>query len=155
MGLLTATLLTFGRFSADNELTAVRASGISLLSLITPILALGVLLSIGCAFVNMQIAPQCRIAYKQLIFKTINASSEHIETLLPERTIIRQFPPYLIYFGRNRGGELKNVEIYELEKGATNLVSTLHAPRGNVSVDLTNKALILKLHDAQHVRVND
>ena len=155
MGMLTAMLLTFGRFSADHELTAVRASGISLLSLLPPLLILGVLFSGVCALVNLHFAPLCRVAYKRLIYQSV---VEQAEVLLPEKTFIRQFKPYTLYFGSVRGTEVRNVEMYEMDKSGSNVISTLHAARGTLKVDLTNptnKMVHLLLHDAWFVTMKD
>jgi lipopolysaccharide export system permease protein len=141
-------LLTFGRFSADNELTAVRASGISLLSLITPVLLLSVLLSGVCAIVNLHLAPRCRIAYKHLIYET---ALERIETLLPERSF-RQFQNYTVYFGRVRDNDVRDVYVYEMDKGSSNVLSTTRAPRGTFTVEATNKTIRLILYDAWMVK---
>lgn len=152
MGMLTATLLTFGRFSADNELTAVRASGISLLSLVAPIMVLSVLLSGVCAVVNLELAPRCRLAYKQLLYKS---AFDRIDLLLPERTFIKQFAPYTIFFGRVRGSEVRNIYVYETEKWGSNVISFTQARSGTLTLDRTNKMIRLLLRDAWYTTTHE
>ncbi len=147
MGMLTATLLVFGRFSADQELTAARAGGISLVSLAMPILILGLVLSGLSAWVNLQLGPSSREEFKALLFKyTANISSAQ----LPEGRYIRDFPGYMFYVGKNRGGQLEDVVVYYLNTG-TNPPTTILAPRGRLEVDVTNRLISLQLFEAKGV----
>jgi len=145
--MLTATLLIFGRFSADQELTAVRASGVSLLSLVSPILLLSLALCGVSALVNMEIGPRCRVAYTSMLF---NLKTEFAKVLLPEQSFIKDFPGYIIYIGKNRKGTLQDVMVFRFKNG-TNAETTVFAPRGRMEADSANKQINLYLYDSRSV----
>lgn len=147
MGMLTATLLIFGRFSADQELTAARASGISLLSVITPILLLSLALCGVSALVNMELAPRCRVAYNRLI-DSLRLEFSNIQ--LPEGRFIKDFPGYIFYVGKNRRGELQDVMVFML-RGQSNITRSIHAPHGKVRVDPENRRLEIDLLQATSI----
>jgi lipopolysaccharide export system permease protein len=149
--MLTSTLLVFGRFSADQELTAARASGISLVSLAAPILVLGLLLCGVSALINMQIAPSCRVAYNDL---RSDMRTSLANFRLPEGQPVN-FPAqtngssYTIYTRRNRNQNLQDVFILKIEQETNR--TTIIAPTGRLELDITNQTLLLHLtnFDAQ------
>ena|SRR5436190_1251241 len=147
MGLLTATLLVFGRFSADQELTAIRASGISLVSVITPVLLLSTFMSIISAWVNLEVAPKCRVAYKRLL---LNVSMSQAGLLLPERTFVKDFPNKIVYIGNIDGPNLKDILIYNLNsEGKVDYY--IRAKEGKIDADQSNQVIHVQLTDAWRV----
>ena len=151
MGMLTATLLVFGRFSADQELTAVRASGISLLSVSTPMIAISLALCGVSAYVNMDLGPRSRVAYKELLS---NLKVEMTKVQLPEGRFIKDYTNYIFFIGKSRDGQLENVMVFAL-KNETNVEMTVLAPRGTFSVDPTNKVINITLFDGKFVSFGD
>src|SRR6266487_1853909 len=146
MGMLTAALLVFGRFSADHELTAVRASGVSLVSLITPVLLLSVALSGVAAIINLQIAPQCRVAYNQLLFQV---GLRQTGRILPEKTYIKDFPGCIVYASKVRGTNLEDVLIYQLN--AERIESYSRADQGTIQINPSNNVVSVVLSNATRV----
>lgn len=149
--MLTSTLLVFGRFSADQELTAARASGISLISLATPVLLLGLLLCGLSAFINMQVAPSCRVAYNDLRADMRLAAANF---KLPEGQPV-EFPAQTngasltIYTRKNRNHNLQDVLILKIEQETNR--TTIIAPTGRLEMDTNEQKLLLYLtnFDAQ------
>ena len=147
MGFITAALLVFGRFSADQELTAARAGGISLFSLISPVLLLSLFCCGVSAWFNMDLGPRSRVAYVNLKGEL---RSDLGSVQLPEGKVINDFPGYVFYTAKNHEGNLEDVRILKLGN-ATNMETTLRAPRGRIEMDLPNKQLVLHLFEARTV----
>ena len=145
MAMLTSTLLVFGRFSADQELTAARASGVSLLSLAMPIIVLGLLLCGVSAVINLEIAPTCRVAYNGLRTDMRTALANF---KLPEGEYL-EFPSktnevtQTIYTRRNRNGNLQDVWVYKVDH--TTNTTVMHALTGRLELDTNAQQMILDL----------
>jgi lipopolysaccharide export system permease protein len=149
MAMLTSTLLVFGRFSADSELTAARASGVSLVSLAAPVLMLGLLLCALSAWINMQIAPSCRVSYNDLRSDMRSALASF---KLPEGQYVN-FPPakpgassYTVFTRKNRNQNLQDVMVYEVNNDTNS--ETVIAPTGHLTIDTNDQTLVLSLTNA-------
>ena len=147
MGFITATLLVFGRFSADHELTAARAGGVSLLALISPVL----LLSLACcaltALFNMNLGPQSRVMFKEL-------RTEMLASLatgqIPAGQGVHLSKHYDLYAEKNTGTELKNVMIFQM-LDETNVLVTIDAATATIKADRVRGGLLVDLYDAHVV----
>jgi lipopolysaccharide export system permease protein len=143
MGMLTATLLVFGRFSADQELTAVRASGVSLVALVTPVLLLSAGLSCVSALINMQVAPQCRVAYKGLLFRL---GLERAGSFIIEQQFMDDFPGYVVYVRKKEGNRLEKVSIYKLNADGK-LEQSIQAESAQIISRVASNQVVLLLHN--------
>lgn len=89
---LLASLLLFQRFSRTFELTALRASGVSLSSILSPLLMSSLLIALFNFSICAEIAPYCRRESKTLLYKE---TSENPLLLLQRQKLVKIKHAYL------------------------------------------------------------
>ena len=67
MAVLVAVLFAFSQMAADNEITALKASGVNLVRLMVPILGAGIMLFAGMVYFNDSILPETNHRLKNLL----------------------------------------------------------------------------------------
>lgn len=114
MSILTAVLLTFGKLSSDNEITAIRASGISLLPILIPVLVIGILFCMFSIYLNDKVLPKSHFNSRKILseigFKKPTA-------YLEAGTFIKTFKKYIIFIYSIEKNKLHNIRIYEPQEG--------------------------------------
>jgi len=143
MGLLTATLLVFGRLSADQELTAARAGGISLVALATPVFLLSIAASCLSAWINLDLAPRCRTAYKDL-FRRV--AVERAASLIEPGRFIDEFKGFSVYIGSKHDNQLENVLVYEVAPDHS-VKRFLRAESAEILTDTAQVEAVLRLRN--------
>ncbi|WP_298768342.1 LptF/LptG family permease [uncultured Fibrobacter sp.] len=122
MAVLVASLMTFGRMSGDQEITACKAAGVSPLSLMRPVLIVSMLISVLMVVFNNWILPEANHRSVELM-NAVSRKKPHV--FIDEGRLITQFPDVQLWVNRidPMSGTLYGIQIYEMEKkGAPRIV---------------------------------
>ncbi|MEX1045202.1 MAG: LptF/LptG family permease [Chthoniobacterales bacterium] len=149
-GFLTAVLLIFGRMSADNEMIALRACGVSLLRICLPVLAVGILLSLFTFWINAVVAPQAEMAMRQSV--ATMARSNPAALFVPDE-VVDQFQGKKIFVGGKEGGKLTDLTVIEQADGGY-ISQVIHAKRGEIESDEASGELTLTLEETRFEQRN-
>ena len=149
-GLLIAVLLIFGRMSADNELVALQANGVSILRVCAPVFVLAVGLSGFCLWINLDMAPRSKLKMRALINEL---ATRNPASLFQAGNVIDQFSNLRIYVDGKEGNKLTNLFIFETdESGASTRM--IFAKEGILSRDSPNGGWSLHFHNARFEESN-
>ena len=134
MAALFAAALVYGRFANDNELDACRASGISLLTLVYPGLALAIMVAIVNLILSFHVVP----AFVHLAQKSLKADAKQILFRNIQRRGYYELPPdkqYRIYADQanSRNDTLSGIVITEVKENKIKNIITAESARVHFS----------------------
>ncbi|MCP4649883.1 MAG: YjgP/YjgQ family permease [PVC group bacterium] len=110
ISILTATLLTFGRMAFDNEITALRSSGISLYSIIFSLLCVGIMFSLLCLYFNDSLIPKSHYTMRNIVQEIgIKKPTAYLE----EKSFIKAFKNHIIFIYKIHDDTMYDVRIYQ------------------------------------------
>ncbi len=111
MATLLGVLLGFMRLSSDNEITALKAAGVSLGRLVWPVVLLAFLTWGATQAMSIWALPWGHNQFENLVF---DVGQKRADLVLKERTFIDSFPGLVIYINRLPGqGALQDVFIVD------------------------------------------
>lgn len=144
-GFLTAVLLVFGKMSAENELIALRSSGVSITRVCLPVLGLALGCVGVCLWINVDVAPKAQIKMKDALY---NIATNNPLAMFGSDKVIEDFPGHRIYVERNEGAQLFNLLVYQMNE-TFEPIAVVYAQRGLIEADRENKRLLLRLYDGR------
>ncbi|MFQ5649161.1 MAG: LptF/LptG family permease [bacterium] len=148
MAVLTATMMAFGRLSAEHEITAVKASGVSLTRILLFVLAMAFLLCCGLIWFNNHVLPdfnhRARLLAVDIARKKpmINLDSGVLYTDIPGYSILVQNVV-------EKGGISYVDTIIIDDQSERNVIKTITASKGELLMDEKTGVLEITLFDGE------
>ncbi|RPI05130.1 MAG: YjgP/YjgQ family permease [Ignavibacteriae bacterium] len=152
MGVLVATLMAFGGLASTNEITAMRASGVSLYRMIAPVIAASIIVCLLLISFNNDVLPDAN--HRTKVLTNDIQHKKPTLTLVPGMFIqLLQGHSILVRKTFEHSNDLEGVTI--IDNSQPMLTSTITAHRGTISFSTDYHKLIMDLTDGEIHQVNN
>jgi len=142
MAVLIATLMAFGRLSEDNEINALRSSGISFLTILQPALLFGSAVCLMLIFFNTLILPEMNF-HARLLAGDIRKMRPGMD--IEPGHFIDNIPDYSMIIRSKNGNLMEDVRIFSKE--SKEVQTSIYSETGKLST--LDDAIILTLYDGE------
>ncbi|MBT4485183.1 MAG: YjgP/YjgQ family permease [Candidatus Latescibacteria bacterium] len=144
MSVLVASVMAFGRMGASNEIIAMKTAGISMHRIVSPVLFLGILLTLGMVWFNNNVLPEANLragSLKKAVFlkKPLFSLKNRHGQFVSDNDL-----PYTIHFSDidNETEEIRSITLFQ--KGENNSQTIIIADRGKFITSPDRLLLVLK-----------
>jgi len=146
MAVLVATLMAFGRLSADNEIVALKASGINLLRVILPVVAGAIVVGAALVWFNNAVLPESNHSARVLM-GDIRRKRPTLQ--IKENVFVSEIPGYhlLVKWRDPKGDSIRDITIYD--QTDARWPRTVIAERGTMHFTPDGQTLIMDLKDGE------
>jgi lipopolysaccharide export system permease protein len=151
MSVMIAVLLTFMRISGDNEILALKASGVSIYQLFPPVMLFCLVGSLVTMYLTIYGIPWGSSSLKAL---TARIAASSFEVGLKARTFNDTFKDVMLYVSKIDAGNKELIDIFIEDKRSAKTVSTIVSPRGKLFSDPDNQFFRMRLWDGIINQVN-
>jgi len=147
LAVLLASLMTFGNLGEKFELTALKASGISLFKIMRPLIVFMIFVSVGAFFFQNNVLPIAQTKMWTLLF-SVRQKSPEVE--IPEKSFYDQIPNMNLYIDHKNPetGMLYGMIIYDVTRGLDNSRVIL-ADSGKFNFTEDKTRLYLHMHTGE------
>ncbi|HEX4487092.1 MAG TPA: LPS export ABC transporter permease LptF [Terriglobales bacterium] len=131
LGILLAVLITFGLMQRSNEITAMKATGISLYRIIVPVLITSMFLALGLFFFDQTYLPHTN--KRQDALRNRIKGKPPQTYLNPDRKWIfgQQSTIYYYQFFDSDRDSFGNLSVFQFQPGSFQLIHRIYAERAN------------------------
>lgn len=150
LAMLLSSIMTVGNLAENNELTALKSSGLSLIRILRPLIVVCLFISISTFYFANFVIPVANYKWRALIY---DIQETKIAMLLSPGTYSHQIDKYIIKVKEAENDQIKGVIIHDMTR--PDIIKTVRAEKGTMYKSSVGNSILLKLENGNVFEENN